>query len=156
MQPVGAVAWLAKEADVPRATIDKLLSGKLTRTGLGTADALLTAVGHPEELWNDSIPVVGNPNSGLRFARPRSYSRISYSARIELAGQTVGRVRRFGRRNYLAYDDQGRIVAHAPSVTALRRELRQSRIVDSFCCGGSGDTLTGTVQPRPDHLTGTL
>jgi len=151
VQPFGAVAWLAQETSIPRDTIDKLLAGKLARTGLGMADALLNAIGHPEALWNDEVPVQGNPTGGLKFTTPRAHARIAYSAEIKLAGHPVGRVRRYaGASRYLAYDQDGRIVADSSSVTGLRRELVRGGFTNSYCCGGS---MTGDATPRTPART---
>ena len=156
VQPFGAVAWLSQETHIKRDTIDKLLAGKLARMGLGHADALLNAIGRPEALWNDEVPVQGNPNGGLKFAHARVHKRIAYSATIQLAGHNIGRVRRYeSAARYLAYDDAGVIVADAASVAGLRRELLRRNFTDAYCCGGS---MTGDATPRPGPTTllGTL
>lgn len=149
---VGALAWLAQETTISLNTIDGVARARWQFTELRIADPIVTAIGRPEVFYDGdppTLPVRGNPLATLRLARvPVSRAgRLSYSARIELAGARVGRVQRFrGGATYRAFIGDA-LVAEAPRMANVRREL-SSRARD-VCCGGSEPAFPpGTVASR--------
>lgn len=145
--PVSAVHWLAAESGVPESTIQNIVAEAGPRyhyVELRTADSLVAAIGRPDVFYDGNPPtlqVQGNAKAPLTIARvPSRTDRFTYSARIDFAGRTVGRVeRRRGGRDYRAFVGRS-LVAAAPTMGQLRSELSQR--ARDVCCGGS---LTGSL-----------
>jgi nucleoside-diphosphate-sugar epimerase len=56
VSPVGAVAWLAAETNLPAGTIENVVSGRVKTTELRIADALVTAIGREDTLSDGEFP----------------------------------------------------------------------------------------------------
>lgn len=55
--PVGAIRWLAQETGIPRKTLKNIVEGRTRSTTLSVADAIVTALGHPEALRDGTLTV---------------------------------------------------------------------------------------------------
>lgn len=60
---VGAVAWVAAEAGLPKDTVQNVVAARYRTTELRVADPIVTAIGRPEAFHDGTLEIMPNPNA---------------------------------------------------------------------------------------------